>query len=134
MEILEAFDLTGSLRGAAELAGCDHKTVAHWVAARAAAGGGLAVAVRPRPMVDRFAVKIEELVERSRGQIRADKAHETLVAMGYLGSERTTRRAVAEAKRRWRQEHGRRTGRGSRSRGCGCSGITATGEVAGRRR
>jgi len=29
--------------------------------------------------------------------------------MGYLGSERTTRRAVAEAKRRWRAEHGRRT-------------------------
>ena len=108
MEILEAFDLTGSLRGAAELAGCDHKTVAHWVAARDAAGGGLPVAVRPRPMVDRFAAKIEELVERSRGKIRADKAHEKLVAMGYMGSERTTRRAVAEAKRRWRLEHGRR--------------------------
>ena len=29
--------------------------------------------------------------------------------MGYLGSERTTRRAVAEAKRAWRAEHGRRT-------------------------
>ena len=29
--------------------------------------------------------------------------------MGYEGSERTTRRAVAEAKRRWRQKHGRRT-------------------------
>jgi hypothetical protein len=29
--------------------------------------------------------------------------------MGYLGSERTTRRAVAEAKRRWRQNHGRQT-------------------------
>jgi transposase len=29
--------------------------------------------------------------------------------MGYLGSERTTRRGVAEAKRRWRREHGRRT-------------------------
>ena len=28
MEILEAYDLTGSLRGAAQLAGCDHKTVA----------------------------------------------------------------------------------------------------------
>jgi len=27
MEILEAFDLAGTLRGAAELAGCDHKTV-----------------------------------------------------------------------------------------------------------
>ena len=41
MEILEAFDLTGTLRGAAELAGCDHKTVAHWVRARELAGGGL---------------------------------------------------------------------------------------------
>src|SRR5215217_3904431 len=49
MEILEAFDLTGTLRGAAELAGCDHKTVAHWVRARDDAGGGLPVAVRPRP-------------------------------------------------------------------------------------
>lgn len=109
MEILEAFDLAGSLRGAAELAGCDHKTVAHWVAAREAAGGGLPVGVRPRPRVDGFAVKIEEWVDRSRGRIRADRAHERLVAMGYMGSERTTRRAVARAKRVWRQEHGRRT-------------------------
>ncbi len=106
MEILEACDLTGSLRGAAELAGCDHKTVAG--RGHDAAGGGLPVAVRARPMVDRFAGKIDELVERSRGKVRADKAHATLVAMGYLGSERTTRRAVAQAKRRWRQGHGRR--------------------------
>ena len=108
MEILEAFDLTGTLRGAAELAGCDHKTVAHWVRAREEAGGGLPVAVRPRPRVDAFAEKIEEWVDRSRGRIRADVAHQRLVAMGYLGSERTTRRAVAAAKRRWRAEHGRR--------------------------
>jgi transposase len=109
MEILEAYDLTGSLRAAAELAGCDHKTVERWVRAREEAGGGLAVSVRPRPRVDAFAGKIEEWVDRSRGKIRADKAHERLVAMGYMGSERTTRRAVAAAKRRWRQEHGRRT-------------------------
>ncbi|MCA1677724.1 MAG: IS21 family transposase [Actinobacteria bacterium] len=109
MEILEAFDLTGSLRAAAELVGCDHKTVGLWVRAREAAGGGLPAPVRPRPVVGPFAAKIEELVERSRGKIRADRAHEKLVAMGYLGSERTTRRAVAEAKRRFRQEHGRKT-------------------------
>jgi transposase len=108
MEILEAFDLTGTLRGAAELAGCDHKTVAHWVRARDEAGGGLPVAVRSRPRVDAFALKIEEWVDRSRGRIRADVAHQRLLAMGYLGSERTTRRAVAAAKRRWRAEHGRR--------------------------
>ena len=109
MEILEAFDLTGSLRAAAELVGCDRKTVAHWVEARDAAGGGLSLASRPRPARGAFDAKVVELVERSRGKIRADKAHEKLVAMGYLGSERTTRRAVAEAKRRWRQAHGRQT-------------------------
>jgi transposase len=109
MEILEAFDLTGSLRGAAELAGCDHKTVAHWVRARDEAGGGLPVSARSRPRVDAFAEKIEEWVDRSRGRIRADVAHQRLLAMGYQGSERTTRRAVAAAKRRWRAEHGRRT-------------------------
>lgn len=32
MEILEAFDPTGSLRCAATRAGCDRKTVAHYVA------------------------------------------------------------------------------------------------------
>jgi transposase len=109
MEILEAYDVTGSLRGAAALAGCDHKTVAHWVGAREEAGGGLPVASRARPRVDRFASKIDEWVERSRGKMRADKAHERLIAMGYMGSERTTRRAVARAKRRWRSEHGRVT-------------------------
>lgn len=35
MEILEAYDLTGSYRAAAELAGCDHHTVAHYVKMRA---------------------------------------------------------------------------------------------------
>ena len=34
MEILEAYDLTASFRGAAEWAGCSHHTVEHWVAAR----------------------------------------------------------------------------------------------------
>ena len=45
MEILEAFDLTKSYRAAGELAGCDHHTVAEWVARRdagiPAAGAGL---------------------------------------------------------------------------------------------
>jgi transposase len=109
MEILEAYDATGSLRGAAALAGCDHKTVARLVAAREAAGGGLPTRARVRPLVDPFAEKIDELVDRSRAQVRADKAHGVLVAMGYEGSYRTTRRAVAEAKRRWRQRNGRRT-------------------------
>jgi IstB-like ATP binding protein len=107
MEILEAYDLAGTLRGAAVLAGCDHKTVAHWVRQRELAGG-MVVAERRRPAVGDFAGKIDELVERSHGRIRADVAHGKLVALGYEGSSRTTRRWVAESKRRWRREHGRR--------------------------
>jgi hypothetical protein len=111
MEILEAYDATGSLRGAAALAGCDHKTVARLVAVRDVAGGGLPERARSRPLVDPFAVKIDELVDRSRALVRADVVHGVLVAMGYEGSYRTTRRAVAEAKRRWRNKH------------CGVSGF-----------
>jgi hypothetical protein len=108
MEILVAYDLAGTLRGAALLAGCDHKTVAHWVAVRDR-DGGLAPRARRRPARDGFVEKVDELVDRSHGKIRADAAHKKLLALGYEGSERTTRRAVAEAKRRWRQRHGRRT-------------------------
>ena len=109
MEILEAYDLTGSFRAAAGLVGCDHKTVAYWVRQRDAAGG-MPLVERSRPAMGAvFAEKIDELVDRSHGQIRADAAHGKLVAIGYLGSERTTRRWVAESKRRWRREHGRRT-------------------------
>ena len=109
MEILEAYDLAGSFRAAAGLVGCDHKTVAYWVRQRDEAGG-MPVVERSRPAMEKmFVAKIEELVDRSHGQIRADKAHGKLVAIGYQGSARTTRRWVADAKRRWRRKHGRRT-------------------------
>lgn len=100
MEILEAYDLTGSFRAAAKLAGCDHHTVARYVRLRDE--GRPVEQVRAERLADRFLVKIEEWVERSQGQIGADVAHGKLVAMGYGGSERTTRRAVAVAKRAWR--------------------------------
>ena len=37
-------------------------------------------------------------MEASNGKVRADVAHDKLVALGYAGSERTTRRAVAAAR------------------------------------
>lgn len=39
IEILEASDAVGTMRGAAELCGHDHKTVAHYLAARNEGGG-----------------------------------------------------------------------------------------------
>ena len=61
MEILEAFDLTGSYRDAAELAGCSHHTVAAWVAKREA--GQLPMvgeAQRRDRKVDPYLGKVEE--------------------------------------------------------------------------
>jgi hypothetical protein len=98
MEILEAYDLVGTYRGAAELAGCDHHTVKHYVERRAAGLAPDAGAVRSS-IIEGFRPKIEELVDRSQGRIRADVVHAKLVAMGFDGVDRTTRRAVAEAKR-----------------------------------
>lgn len=106
MEILEAYDLTGSYRAAAELVGCDHHTVRRYVQLRAAGNSPTARPVRARP-IDEYLPKVEEMVESSRGRIRADVVHERLVAMGFTGAERTTRRVVAEVKTAWRAGHRR---------------------------
>jgi hypothetical protein len=92
MEILATYDLTGSLRATAELTGCSHHTVARHVAARNVRKPISEPAYRGR-VTDPFMPKIEEWVEASRGRIRADKAHEKLLALGYAGSERSTRSA-----------------------------------------
>jgi hypothetical protein len=81
MEILEAYDLTRCAYSAGQLAGCDPKTVARYVALRDAGGDPLARVARPK-LIDPFLPKIEELVDRSQGRIRADKVHERLQASG----------------------------------------------------
>jgi hypothetical protein len=98
MNILDAYDLTRSYRDAAELAGCSHHTVKHYVEKRDA--GGTLVFAAQRPMlIDPFLPKLEEWVVRSTGKLRADVAHDKLLALGYQGSDRTTRRAVAKIKK-----------------------------------
>ena len=97
METLAAHDLTGSFRGAAELTGCSHDTVARHIAAPDAGQPIAEPAYRGR-VTDPFMPKIEEWVEKSHGKIRANKAHDKLLALGYEGSERSTRRAVAQVR------------------------------------
>jgi hypothetical protein len=103
MEILEAFDLTKSFRAAGALAGCSHHTVAHYVALR---DQGLLTCglerVERAKLIDPHLPKIEEWVERSHGKIRADVVFEQLELLGFTGSDRTCRRAVAEVKMNWR--------------------------------
>ena len=80
MNMLEAFDLTGSLRDAGELSGVSHHTVARYVAAREAGALSDRPAARPQ-LIDEFLPKIEEWIERSKGKLRADRAHEKLLAV-----------------------------------------------------
>ena len=79
MEILEGFDLTASYRDAAELAGCSPNTVARFVAGREAGTLVPGRAERRASVIDEFLPKLEELVERSKGKIRADVAHDKCI-------------------------------------------------------
>lgn len=107
MEILDAYDLTGSLRDAAELAGCSHHTVKRYVTARDQAGTPPQGPAKRAQVIDAYLDKVEEWVDRSKGKVRADMVHAKLVWLGYTGSERTTRRAVADVKAAYRIGHRR---------------------------
>ena len=105
MEILEAFDLTKSYRAAALLSGCDHHTVKAKVDARTAGLAAGEATDRPK-LAEPFVDKIIEWVAQSQGLVRGDIVHDKLTAMGFTGSDRTTRRVVSAAKARWRRgEH-----------------------------
>ena len=97
---LIAYDLTGSYRAAAELCGCSHHTVKKAVEDRDA---GLPPATQRARTIDDWRDLLETWVADSKGKIRGDKAHDKLVALGYGGSDRTTRRALAEFKAQWRR-------------------------------
>ena len=101
MEILEAFDATGCAHSAAGIAGVDPKTVRRYVRARDEGRPATGPARRPR-IIDPYLAKVEEWVDRSQGKVRADVVHERLIAVGFAGDERTTRRAVADVKAAWR--------------------------------
>ncbi len=53
-------------------------------------------------MIDDGRDLLETWVADSKGKIRGDEAHDKLVALGYTGTDRTTRRALAEIKAQWR--------------------------------
>ncbi|MGH9069149.1 MAG: IS21 family transposase, partial [Acidimicrobiales bacterium] len=107
MEILEAFDLTHCAHSAGQLAGADPHTVAGYVAMRDAGGSPLARPPRSK-IIDPYLEKVEELIDRSNGKVRADVVHDDhLVPMGFEGDERTTRRAVAAAKEAYVAGHRR---------------------------
>ena len=71
---------------------------------------------------DRAALRRDRgVVEASKGKIRADVAHDRLQDLGFTGSDRTSRRAVAAVKAAYGPGMCGCTGRGSPNRACGCA-------------
>ena len=79
-----------------------YRTVAAYVAKRDEGRLPGVGPVRRGRIIDPWMAKIEEWVERCGGRIRADRCSVKLKALGFEGSDRAVRRAVAEAKKSFR--------------------------------
>src|SRR5664280_3229393 len=134
MDMHAAYQEVGSYRAAAEICGTTDKTIKRAVekarAAETTRTEDVVVAHNYDPVTD----IITERVAKTEGQISAKRLLPVVQAAGYSGSARNLRRAVAEAKARWRIDHhlGRRPGvwapgdmlvfdTGGRSVPCSCS-------------
>ena len=111
MDMYAAYRELGSYRAAADLCGTTDKTVKRAVA-RATAAEGAEGAVVVEHNYDDVTAVIAERIEKTQGKITAKRLLPMARAAGYTGSARNFRRAVAEAKVRWRttNHRGRRPG------------------------
>jgi transposase len=102
LDIINAYRELGSYRAAAKLCGTTHKTVRRIVERQQ----GAAKPERPRRprATDVVADLIGERVERTQGRISAKRLLVAARAAGYEGSDRSFRRAVAEAKAALRRQ------------------------------
>jgi transposase len=103
MDIVTTYAEVGSYRATATLCGTTHKTVKRVLDRRAR---GLPPGRRaPQPRnTDGVAALIGERVRATDGRISAKRLLPVARTAGYGGSARNFRRAVAEAKARWRRE------------------------------
>ena len=101
MEIVNAYELVGSYRGAAELCGTTHKTVKRILERRDVGEARRHVTETNTRSVQGL---IAERVRSSDGRISAKRLLPMAQAAGYTGSARNLRRAVAAAKATWKRQ------------------------------
>ena len=106
MDIVNAYQLVGSYRGAAEICGTTHKTVKR-VVERLEAGGERAVRAPREANYEPVRADVAASVKASAGRISAKRLLPKARTAGYAGSDRNFRRLVAQEKKRYRREHGR---------------------------
>ncbi len=101
MDIINAYEETGSMRAAAALCGTTHKTVGRVLARRAA---GQRPGRRRSPgLAEPYEDLIFDKVKSTDGRTTAKRLLPIARAAGYEGSARTFRRTVAEQKARWKR-------------------------------
>jgi len=100
LDILTTYGELGSYRATAALCGTTHKTVRRVVER----GVDPPLERPPRPKVtDPYRELIDKKVEATKGRISAKRLLPLCRAAGYVGSDRSLRRAVAEAKAAYRR-------------------------------
>lgn len=113
MDIIAAYGLVGSYRGAAEICGTTHKTVKKVVTEELARMSGQPLPARKARVSNTEVVRefVGQKVTASKGRISAKRLLPVARAAGYEGSDRNLRRLVADAKRQWRRAQARSSGR-----------------------
>ena len=109
MDVIAAFENVGSYRGAAELCGCDPKTVKRKVEAHRRSQ--LTADRKPREKPERnteIARKVvTDKIAETKGRMTAKRLLPIARAAGYAGSPRNFRRLVSEIRAAFKAEQGR---------------------------
>ena len=104
VEIIALYEELGSYRAVGALLGCGSQDGQKRYVEAAGEAGKLAPALHRSRVTDDFAGLIAERVERTSGRVTARRLMRLVRAAGYEGSERSLRRAVAQAKAAWRRK------------------------------
>jgi len=113
MDIVAAYQLAGSYRGAAQICGTTHRTVKRVVNGEITRMSGQPVAARKARVRNTEGVRevVVQKVKASKGRISAKRLLPVARAAGYVGSDRNFRRLVADVKKQWRQQQAQASGR-----------------------
>ncbi len=104
MEIVNAYALLGSYRGAAALCGTTHKTVRRVLERRAQGQVGRRSRSVPPANTEVVGQLIQERVRQTDGRIGAKRLLPVAQAAGYTGSLRNLQRAVKAAREAWKRQ------------------------------